>query len=81
MAPEQNIYSVPRKLDLASLFLFTTAYGFQFGADMGKKPTLMKPEIRKAVHALIDVLRDHGIYPRSVPRYHDAQVNRALKNH
>ena len=32
MEPTQKIYSVPRKLDLASLFLFTTAYGFLFAA-------------------------------------------------
>ncbi len=32
MAPPQKIYSVPRKLDLASLFVFTTGYGLLFAA-------------------------------------------------
>lgn len=32
MATQQKIYSVPRKLDLASLFVFTTGYGLLFAA-------------------------------------------------
>ncbi len=32
MATHQKIYSVPRKLDLASLFVFTTGYGLLFAA-------------------------------------------------
>ena len=32
MAIQQKIYSVPRKIDLASLFVFTTGYGLLFAA-------------------------------------------------